>query len=278
MTFGVPVLAPRPGDFAFACNRCGHCCTNRSGFVWVREDEVEQLARALNLTAAAFACRYLRRVGERLSLVEEGGRCALLTADNACSAYDARPEHCRTFPFWDSIVAGGSALEAARESCPGIFEAPQRAERQRAYAALRRFYEEADEAVARLKPRCQLSGNCCDFPRYGHRLFATLLEVDFAAEEGEGGGVALEPDWCEFYRNRRCQARATRPLACRTFYCDAAAREGLESLHESLLARLRGLTRELGYPQGYGDFVELLPARRRALALLDGARGEVPNS
>lgn len=38
--------------------------------------------------------------GRRLMvLAQQAGACALLTADDRCSAYDARPLDCRAFPF-----------------------------------------------------------------------------------------------------------------------------------------------------------------------------------
>jgi Fe-S-cluster containining protein len=275
VTFELPVLAPSPGDFAFACNRCGRCCTNREGRVRVAEEEVAGLAGALGLEPAAFARRYLRSSDGGLTLREDAGRCSLLTDANECSAYAARPAQCREFPFWESILTDREAFAEARDRCPGVFEVPRPAARRRAYAALKAFYVKADAEIARLQPRCQLSGDCCDFPKYGHRLFATLLEVDFAAEHGARLGEPEGADWCEFYRGRRCQAREVRPLACRTFYCDAAAGEALRELHERLLAELRAAETEMAYPQGYGDFVELLPARRAAIRLLDAARGDV---
>lgn len=287
MAFELPVLGAGSRSFAFACNRCGHCCSHRSGHVWIGEEELPRLARALGMGEEAFARRHVVRAGGRLSLREEAGRCSLLRGTQECSVYADRPEQCRTFPFWPEVLEGGEGFAAARETCPGIFEAPTPSERARAYAALREFYARADAAIAALQPRCELSGNCCDFPVAGHRLFATWLEVDFVAERGPDPpsnpdaprgavpGAAAEtrhPDWCSYYVGRRCTARDARPLACRAYYCDATKSESLAELHERLLRELRALEREIGYPEGYGDFVELLPARRAALAWLDASR------
>jgi Fe-S-cluster containining protein len=220
----------------------------------------------------AFARRHLRAVGGRWSLVEENGRCSLLVGKNECSVYEKRPKQCQQFPFWDSILTGGEALERARESCPGIFVIPPRDTRERAYAALREFYARADARIGAVQAKCELSGNCCDFPKWGHRLFATILEVDFAAEHGPAVGPPEDPQWCEFYRGRRCEARGVRPLACRAFFCDAPKTQQLNELHESLLSELRAIGRAQGYPEGYGDFVELLPARREAIRLMETRR------
>ncbi|HKE01301.1 MAG TPA: YkgJ family cysteine cluster protein [Planctomycetota bacterium] len=273
---GAPMmLAPSPGRFAFACTGCGRCCSNGSGRVWLDDDEIAPIAAAIGASPEAFARRHVRAVEGRLSLVEtRDGRCPLLSDSNECLAYAARPRHCRSFPFWPSLLAGGDGLARARETCPGIHEAPSREDREAAYAELRALYARVDARVAASGVVCWMRGDCCDFPRAGHRLFATLLEVDLAAEHGPRLGPAERDGWCEMYRGGRCAGRETRPLACRTYFCDPAHRGALEALHEESLAELRSLERRLGYPAGYGDFLELLPARRAALALLDVRRGE----
>ena len=61
------------------------------------------------------------RVGERLSLREgANGACCLLEGLSECSVYDARPDQCRSFPYWPSILAGGEALGEAAAYCPGL--------------------------------------------------------------------------------------------------------------------------------------------------------------
>ncbi|MBI3818528.1 MAG: YkgJ family cysteine cluster protein [Planctomycetes bacterium] len=287
MTFTPPILAEGRVRFAFGCNRCGNCCSNQSGFVWIEPDELEPMARRLQMTVEAFARRFVRRVDGRFSLIEQNGSCSLLRNKNECSVYDDRPRQCREFPFWPSILDGGESYNNARELCPGIHEVPPPARREAAYADLREFYKSADARIGALKPKCELSGNCCNFPEYGHKLYATLLETDFAAEYGpaiQAGSakeVDLSPlsrahlsqaerdDWCAFYHQKKCHAREARPLACRVFFCDTTTTDALLALHEVLLSELRALARRHDYPPGYGDFVELLPARRAALALLD---------
>jgi len=272
VTFDLPVLAPAPAAFAFSCNRCGRCCSNGTGVVWVEPDEIAPLAAALGETPEAFARRRLRAIDGRLSLLERDGRCSLLMGSNECAAYGARPRQCREFPFWSDVLAGGEPFDRAREICPGIHVVPPPAEREAAYADLRAFYARADARIAAHKPRCVLSGDCCDFETAGHRLFATLLEVDYFAEHAPRLGPAEREGWCEAYRGRRCAAREPRPLACRTYFCDATTSEALRALHEEALSELHAIERRHRYPQGYGDFVELLPARRAAIELLDARR------
>lgn len=122
-----PTILTRQGfPFAFdpaACETCGgRCCNGESGNIWVTRDESRALADALGMTPEAFARDYLKKVGYRVSIGErqEGENFACLLYDRnkgGCSAYEARPAQCRTFPFWDYFRE--RPHEAAAE-CPGV--------------------------------------------------------------------------------------------------------------------------------------------------------------
>ena len=253
--------------FTFDCHRCGHCCSGGSGFVWLEEGELGDLARAAGMEEQAFVDRYVRRTpdprtGElRLSLLEEGGRCALLVGANECSVYTSRPKHCSQFPYWPSVLNDPEAFEAARETCPGIaVEVPEEV-KARAFAALEALYAEVDAFVERARPVCIQRGVCCRFEEAGHELFATALEADYAAahtplaEAPEGTGR------CPYHSGGKCTARAARALGCRTYFCDKNTEGVLAEAHEHFLARVRGIERETGYPAAYGRFPALLAAR-----------------
>ena len=114
----------------------------------------------------AFVDRYVRRTpdprtGElRLSLLEEGGRCALLVGANECSVYTSRPKHCSQFPYWPSVLNDPEAFEAARETCPGIAVEVSEEVKARAFAALEALYAEVDAFVERARPVCIQRGVC----------------------------------------------------------------------------------------------------------------------
>ncbi len=50
---------------AFQCSQCGHCCSGpSSGFVWVDDEEIAQLAAAMEQDDIdAFERRFVRQVG-----------------------------------------------------------------------------------------------------------------------------------------------------------------------------------------------------------------------
>jgi Fe-S-cluster containining protein len=106
---------------AFACTRCGHCCTGAPGFVWVDGDEIARLAGPMDLTPEAFAAKFVRRVGHRLSLIEHrNGDCVFWDRASGCTVYEGRPDQCRTWPFWERNVHSPEAWVEVGRGCPGV--------------------------------------------------------------------------------------------------------------------------------------------------------------
>ena len=108
----------------FSCERCSHCCRKESGFVYLSENDLARLAKALQMDYTAFIktwCRWVDfgRGSQRLSLREKSNFDCIFW-DNACSVYESRPLQCRAFPFWDSTLSSAAAWEKTGESCPGI--------------------------------------------------------------------------------------------------------------------------------------------------------------
>ena len=107
----------------FTCTKCGACCTGAPGYVWVDEAEVEQLAAFRGESVAEFGRQFLRRVGDRISLVEHrNGDCVFWKRGQGCTVYEARPVQCRTWPFWPDNIATPEDWEEAVRVCPGSGE------------------------------------------------------------------------------------------------------------------------------------------------------------
>ena len=79
----------------FECTGCGQCCTNRGeyAYVYLNDEEAQELADLLGLTTASFKRRYtfIDEDGWRqLSFVSD--RCIFLDPQSgACKVYAARP-------------------------------------------------------------------------------------------------------------------------------------------------------------------------------------------
>ena len=79
----------------FICEKCGKCCT-MAGFLsagrFLGKTTSEELKR-INKKVKP----YLNKTWEELDKI----KCFLLTENNLCSIYDARPLGCRAYPFVD---------------------------------------------------------------------------------------------------------------------------------------------------------------------------------
>jgi Fe-S-cluster containining protein len=120
------------------------------------------------------------------------------------------------------------------------------------------------EAQTRLRqPICIVSGRCCRFEEYGHRLYVTTLELArFVADLR----IESSPGWdgrgCPFQRQKLCGVHAIRPFGCRIFFCDASSTQWQHEQYERLHGRLRALHDELEVPYFYVEW-------RHALAELE---------
>lgn len=107
--------------FRFRCRRSGNCCATPEGMVHIGESDVRRIAAHLGISEAGFRSRYVAARGDRL--VEGlGGRCPFLAdgREATCTIYAARPERCRTWPYWPELADSPEALREAMRMCPGI--------------------------------------------------------------------------------------------------------------------------------------------------------------
>jgi uncharacterized protein len=128
-TSGNPAKDDKPWfkeGLRFECTGCGDCCTGAPGYVWVTRDEIELLAGHLNLSVADFEQQYVRAVGIRKSLIEYANGDCVFFDPNArnCTVYEARPQQCRTWPFWQSNVESKAAWNHTSQACPGCNHGP----------------------------------------------------------------------------------------------------------------------------------------------------------
>lgn len=105
----------------FQCTECGKCCTGSPGYVWVNEGEMAAMAQFLKIPLKDFILRYIRRVGQRYSLIEykKTYDCVFLK-DKKCQIYGARPSQCRTYPWWPQNLNSQTAWEETARTCEGI--------------------------------------------------------------------------------------------------------------------------------------------------------------
>lgn len=107
--------------YRFECTRCGNCC-RRPGLIELTDDEVQNIARFLEITVYDLAMEYgmeLRDESWWLEVKEGGTGCVFLDGDE-CGIQSVKPVQCRTYPFWPEIVLEAGAWEEEKAHCPGI--------------------------------------------------------------------------------------------------------------------------------------------------------------
>ena len=105
---------------------------------------------------------------------------------------------------------------------------------------LRGVYKKVDAAVSGRDLACVACGLCCHFERVEHRLYLTTGELALLTLVPPADGPRT-PSRCPYQVERRCNARAHRPLGCRLFFCPAAGEHRPEDLYEQYHDDIRGL-------------------------------------
>ena len=114
-------------SFKFDENKCatceGNCCIGESGYIWISMQEIETLAKHLNITSKECFENYLIKYGYKFSIKERkisenNYACIFFDLDKKqCSIYEARPTQCRTFPFWEHFKEN---IDEVVQECPAI--------------------------------------------------------------------------------------------------------------------------------------------------------------
>jgi Fe-S-cluster containining protein len=122
---------------------------------------------------------------------------------------------------------------------------------------LEAIYRDVDAATRSLGVGCWARGDCCDFDRCDHVLYASSVELAYVREKHPEAFPAHDA-LCPFWKEGKCTERERRPLGCRTYFCDRRYRNELEALHESHYRRIRDLAARLGLAWAYAPFVASL--------------------
>ena len=108
-----------------ACSTCeGRCCTGESGYIYVTKAEIFAIAKLLDMDVNDFGVKYLFKKGYKYSLkenkIEDSYECVFYDREsNGCKIYMARPNQCKTFPFWDYFK---THVDELKDECPGIID------------------------------------------------------------------------------------------------------------------------------------------------------------
>ena len=108
----------------FSCQRCSLCCRHDPGVVRLSERDLASLIEWAGLSRERFIERYCRWVDrgdgtENLCLLEKKNYDCVFW-DQGCTAYEARPFQCSSYPFWPSLLRDEDWWAANAADCPGV--------------------------------------------------------------------------------------------------------------------------------------------------------------
>lgn len=104
----------------FTCRQCHNCCRGgQPGWVYPTRQEMERIARRLDITAYAFKKRYVVKDpnGEASLKMRGNGDCIFWK--DGCCIYTVRPRQCRTYPFWSENLESPEAWAEVKSTCHG---------------------------------------------------------------------------------------------------------------------------------------------------------------
>lgn len=160
-------------------------------------------------------------------------------------------------------------------------------------AELEAVYQRVADETRERRPLCVASGRCCNFEKFGHRLYVTGLEAAYtvvslhafsnartaaksepahASAVSDGRAVPAPPASialpqvdaarvrgdCPFLVDRLCSVHSIKPLGCRVYFCDPTAQVWQQDLSERSLAEIRAIHERHGVEYRYGEWRGML--------------------
>ena len=133
-----------------------------------------------------------------------------------------------------------------------VLDASQRPEVR---AAIQKLYRDLQREIDQRRPVCLVSGRCCRFDEFGHRLYVTTMELaSFIHDLQEVPARNPDPAGCPFQLAKLCSVHAIRPFGCRLFFCDATSTQWQNQLYEQFHSRLKRLHEEFRVPYSYMEW------------------------
>ncbi len=135
------------------------------------------------------------------------------------------------------------------------------AARPEVIVAIADTYARVQAEIDARRPICEISGRCCRFESYGHRLFVTTAEMAAFVAQLPSPSPAIA-DWdgtgCLFQVAGRCGVHGIRPFGCRIYFCDATSTQWQQDQYERFHAEIRAVHERLEIPYFYVEWREAI--------------------
>ncbi len=101
-----------------------YCCSTEPGYVFLSDGDIERLSKFFSIDRDTFLNTYTRFVDYSthylVSLKEKKNYDCEFLSPSGCTVYEARPEQCRTYPFWKNIMESKESWDNEAGYCRGI--------------------------------------------------------------------------------------------------------------------------------------------------------------
>jgi Fe-S-cluster containining protein len=153
------------------------------------------------------------------------------------------------------------------------------ADRMEVRQAVSELYAQVQREVDQRRPRCDMSGRCCKFEDFGHRMYITTIELAvflcdlqkrFSPDQLHQNFTTWNGTGCPFQSGKLCGVHQFRPFGCRIFFCDPTSTRWQQEQYELFHAKLKVLHGTFGVPYAY---VEWRNALQLLLTSAPGHRG-----
>lgn len=122
---------------------------------------------------------------------------------------------------------------------------------------MQELYAGLEPQIRDLEPDCNACGVCCDFERYGHRLYISTPELRYFVNHIGPDIRSMEGEICPYNENGKCMVYPYRFLACRIFCCNTLP-TGQSEIYEQAIIQLKMLCRECNIQYRYMDLKNAL--------------------
>ena len=119
-------MKPWYGDgLRFTCTQCGDCCRTHDDYahVYLLPNDITRLAKFHSLERREFLRQFTKPDADSgmRTLNWDDEKCVFL-GEKGCVVYEARPEQCRTWPFWPENLTKEVWAKEIVPFCPGADE------------------------------------------------------------------------------------------------------------------------------------------------------------
>ena len=107
----------------FKCQGSGKCCVSRGtyGYVYLTQKDRKRMAKFFHQNISNFTKNFCQKSSGYFHLKNDKKKKAcIFLEDKKCTVYSARPEQCRTWPFWPEHMSPKQWNLHVASFCPGI--------------------------------------------------------------------------------------------------------------------------------------------------------------